>query len=342
MSHPLLRYLRISVTSRCNLACIYCRPGKSRACSFVAERGPCPPSADEGDDLLTAEEIACFVRLAVECGIEKVRVTGGEPLMRPDIVEIVRDLARLPGLADLGMTTNATLLAPLARSLRKAGLRRINIGLSAITPTVYEQITRGGKVEDALAGLHAALDAGLDPVKVNVVLMRGVNEGEIAALAELTRDRSLEVRFVEFMPFQPPASLPKVPHSREPSGGCSDRIVPAAEVLARLRELGDPEPLPGRRGPASAQRFRIRGYQGAIGIIAPHTEPFCQACDRVRLTADGKLRACLIEGGEQDILPLIRAGLDRPTMERLLATSAAMKPDRHAGSFRGQMHRIGG
>jgi cyclic pyranopterin phosphate synthase len=284
----------------------------------------------------------------------------------------------------LGLTTNATLLAPLAKPLREVGLKRINIGLSAVTPAVYERITRGGRIEDALAGLRAALDAGFAPVKLNVVLMRGVNDAEIPALAQLTRDDSLEVRFVEYMPFLPAgrrgtgsASLghegrgacPPIPSGRgqapavrrepvpvlslghEGRGACppiprstetSSFFVSAEEALARLGELGQVEPLPGKRGPASAQRFRIRGYRGTVGIIAPHSEPFCRACNRIRLTADGKLRACLIEGGEQDALPLIRRGLDRTTMQRLLAAAAAMKPTLHAGSFRGEMHRIGG
>jgi len=312
--NPALRYLRISVTSRCNLRCVYCRP----------------TSGAEGADLLSRDEIVRFVRLAVGCGIEKVRVTGGEPLVRGDLVPIVRDLAAIPGLLDLGLTTNATLLAPLARPLREAGLRRVNIGLSALTPTVYRQITRGGEVRDALAGLRAALDAGFEPVKVNVVLMRGVNDGEIAAIAGLTREDPLEVRFVEYMPFGAGADAGH------------HHVVPAAEVLARLRELGELAPLPGQRGPAAARGFRIAGHRGSVGVIAPHSEPFCHACNRVRLTADGRLRACLIEGGERDILPLIRRGLDRPTLERLLAEAAAAKPAAHKGSFRGEMHRIGG
>jgi len=311
---PVPRYLRLSVTSRCNLRCVYCRPA----------------SGAEGADVLSREEIAHFVRLAVACGIEKVRVTGGEPLVRHDIVPIVRDLAAVPGLQDLGLTTNATLLAPLARPLREAGLRRVNIGLSALTPAVYRQVTRGGEVRDALAGLRAALDAGFAPVKVNVVLMRGVNDGEIPAIAGLTREDPVEVRFVEYMPFGAGADAGR------------HYVVPAAEVLSRLRELGELTPLPGTRGPAAARGLRIAGHRGSVGVIAPHSEPFCHACNRLRLTADGRLRACLIEGGERDLLPLIRQGLDRPTLERLLAEAAAAKPAAHKGSFRGEMHRIGG
>ena len=320
MGNSPLRYLRVSVTSRCNLRCIYCRP----ACG------------EEGADVLTREEIVRFVRLAVECGIEKVRLTGGEPLVRADIVEIVSDLAATPGLDDLGLTTNGSLLAPLASRLRAAGLRRINIGLSALAPEVYRSITRGGDVVAVLAGLRAALDAGMHPVKVNVVVMRGLNDAEIPALALLSREWPVEVRFIEYMPFRDNAQPPA---GSQPAGGY---VVPGAEVLERLRGLGEVQPIGSEGRRDAARRYRIAGHKGAIGIIAPHSEPFCHGCSRVRLTADGRLRACLIEGSEQDVLPRLRAGLDRAGMERLLAAAAAAKPALHRGTFRGDMHRIGG
>ncbi len=314
MARPPLTYLRVSVTSRCNLRCVHCRP----ACGV------------EGEDALSKDEIVRFVRVAVGCGIEKVRLTGGEPLLRADVVDMVGELAATPGLRQLGLTTNGCLLPEKGAALREAGLRRINIGLSAVDPVIYDRMTRSAHSRRALGGLQAALDAGFEPVKVNVVVMRGINDGEIAALARLSRDRRIEVRFIEYMPF-----------GAEP--GMRERhFVPAGEVLGRLGELGDVEPLEGDRGPASAARYRIRGYGGSIGIIAPHSEPFCDACNRIRLTADGKLRACLIDGGERDILALLRAGIDPPTMARLLAEAAAAKPARHSGAFRGQMHRIGG
>ncbi len=314
MPRPLLSYLRIAVTSRCNLRCVYCQP----ACGV------------EGTDVLTKGEIVQFVRLAVQCGIEKVRVTGGEPLIRGDIVDIVRELAQLSDLRDLSLTTNGTLLPPLARPLRDAGLRRINIGLSAVNPGVYQRVTCVGRLESALDGLHAALDVGFDPVKLNVVVMRGINDDQIADLARLTRDDPIEVRFIEYMPFLDDAD------DRE------RLLVPAEEVLGRVRELGDVQPMAGERGPASAQRYRIDGYAGVVGIIAPHSAPFCGACNRVRLTAEGRLRACLIDGGERDILPLIRAGLTREAMQQILAETAAVKPKQHTGAFCGQMSRIGG
>ncbi|MFW6162464.1 MAG: GTP 3',8-cyclase MoaA [Planctomycetota bacterium] len=314
MPRPPLSYLRVSVTSRCNLRCLHCQPG----------------CGGEGEDVLTKDEIVRFVRVAVACGIDKVRLTGGEPLVRADIVEMVRQLAGLAGLEHLGLTTNGCLLPEKAQALRRAGLRRVNIGLSALDPDVYDRMTRSARSRRALNGLQAALDAGFRPVKVNVVVLRGVNDREIPALARLSADPRIEVRFIEYMPFGADAVL-------------RDRyLVPAREVLDRLREMGDVEPLPDARGPASAARYRIRGYGGTVGIIAPHSEPFCGACNRIRLTADGKLRACLIDGGERDILPLLRAGIDHATMERLLAEAAARKPAVHSGAFCGQMHRIGG
>jgi cyclic pyranopterin phosphate synthase len=191
-------------------------------------------------------------------------------------------------------------------------------------------VTCLGHGHDPLAGLRAALDAGFHPVKVNVVVMRGINDTQIVPLARLTRDAPIEVRFIEYMPFL------DAPEDR-------DRLlVPAEEILARLRELGELDPVPGDRGPASAERYRLRGHAGTLGLIAPHSAPFCNACNRVRLTADGHLRACLVDGGEHDILPLLRAGLDLDTMRRLLTETAAAKPARHRGAFCGAMHRIGG
>jgi cyclic pyranopterin phosphate synthase len=311
---PSITYLRIAVTARCNLRCVYCQP----ACGA------------EGSDLLTAGEIGNVLRQAVACGIRKVRITGGEPLLRQDMVRIVREAACIPGLDDLSLTTNGTLLPPLAAPLWDAGLRRINIGLSAVNPDVYQQVTTVGSLDDALDGLHTALEVGFQPVKVNVVVMRGINDGQIVHLARLTRDQSIEVRFIEYMPFA---------EEREKR---QELLVPADEVIERIRELGEPEPVPDHRGPASAQRFRIPGYAGVIGVIAPHSAPFCGACNRIRLTAEGRLRACLIDGGELDLLPQIRAGLTREGMRRILDRTAALKPARHSGQFCGQMHRIGG
>lgn len=309
-------YLRISVTSRCNLACVYCRP-----------RGE---EDRQDDDLLSADTIVRFVRYAVESGVTKVRVTGGEPLVRPDIVTIVQSLARVPGLHDLGLTTNGTRLGTLAEPLFGAGLRRINIGISSLRPDVYARVTRGGRLADALAGLQAALDMGFDPVKVNVVVMRGVNDGEIPELARLAERRAVQVRFVEYMPFvDGPAERDRL-------------FVPADEILDRLRALGEFEPVAGRGRGGPARQYQVAGLAGTVGLIMPHSEPFCATCNRIRLTADGKVRACLVDGGEQDAVGVLRNGLDRQSVARLLERAMGMKPQRHTGRFCGKMYQIGG
>lgn len=309
-----LAYLRLAVTARCNLRCLYCRP----------------PDRDHETDVLSSEELVRFAILAARCGLHKVRLTGGEPLLRSDIVEIVRRLSSDEMIADLSLTTNGTMLTRLAPELREAGLRRVNIGLPALDPEVYRRVTRNGRVEDALAGLEAALEVGFSPVKINVVVVRGVNEDQAVPLAGLTRRLPLEVRFIEYMPF-----LEGSEHPRE-------RLVPADEILAALGKLGPLEPLERPRGPATARLYRVAGHRGTIGLITPHTDPFCHSCNRVRLTAQGRLRACLIDGGERDVLGAIRAGLDLPTMERLLRWASEMKPALHSGVFAGCMHRIGG
>ena len=309
-------YLRVSVTARCNLACVYCRPS--------GDQGAAP------DDLLSAATIVDFVRHAVACGVNRVRVTGGEPLVRRDIVAIVEGLARVPGLDDLGLTTNGTRLADLAAALFRAGLRRVNVGISSVRPDVYQRITRGGRLADALAGLDAALDHGLDPVKVNAVIMRGINDDEIADLARLAEHRPIEVRFVEYMPFVD-----------GPDG--HDRLyVPAGEILDRVRTAGDLAAVGGTGHGGPARRYRVAGFAGTIGVITPHSEPFCATCNRIRLTADGKVRACLVDGGEQDAAGVLQNGLDRAAVAQLLDRALAMKPDLHSGRFCGKMYQIGG
>lgn len=309
-----LEYLRLAVTARCNQRCLYCQP----------------PEPSRETDLLTGEELVRFATLASRCGLHKVRLTGGEPLLRSDIVEMVRRLSADEMIADVSLTTNGTMLASLAAELHAAGLRRVNIGLPALDPEVYRRVTRNGRVGDALAGLRAALAVGFSPVKLNVVVLRGVNENQVVPLAGLARQMPLEVRFIEYMPFLEGSEQPR------------ERLVPADEILAALGKLGRLEPLREPRGPASARLYRIAGHRGTIGLITPHTAPFCSACNRVRLTAEGRLRACLIDGGERDVLPAIRAGLDLRTLRRLLRWAAEAKPALHAGAFMGQMHRIGG
>jgi len=306
-------YLRISVTDRCGLRCVYCRPAP----------GPAPLAAHS----LTRRQVVNFVRAAAACGVRKVRLTGGEPLLHEDIVDIVRDLGTVVGIRSLGLTTNGQHLAPLARPLRRAGLGSVNISLPSLRREVYRRIT-GGSLGPTLAGVEAALREGYPQVKLNVVLLRGINDGEVEELARLARRHPVEVRFIECMPFC------EIPGAPEP-------LVPAAEVLGRLRELG---PISAERGDenASATRFSLDGYVGRVALISPMTQPFCSTCDRVRLTASGKLRACLVDGGEVDAGPVLENGCDASALRVLLEKTMRRKPARHHARFSGVMTCIGG
>ncbi len=324
-----IAYLRVSLTDRCDLRCVYCMP---------AGRGRWVPRRD----LLTAAEIERVARVAAAAGVVKVRLTGGEPLLRPDAAEVVARLRSVPGLREIALTTNGTRLAALAGELRRAGLDRINVSLDSLRPDRFSAVTRGGRLADVLAGLAAAVAAGF-PVKLNTVVMRGVNEDEVADLARFGLARGLEVRFIEYMPI-----------------GCGAaewraRFVPAAEVLARLeaafgplapwegcRAAGAgatgrrPEALgeggaedPPRRGPEPARRLRVPGFAAAVGIIASMSEPFCSGCDRLRLTADGRVRSCLLRPGEVNLRPLLRGGAPDEAILAALARAAELKPPWH-------------
>ena len=305
-------YVRISVTDRCNLRCIYCRPAHE-------------PKTN--NNTLPADAVVRFARLAAQCGVRKIRLTGGEPLLHPEILRIVRGVTRVPVIEGVGLTTNGILLKGLAAPLRAAGLSSINVSLPSLKAEVFARVTLGGNLADVLDGVEAALGEGYAPVKLNVVVMRGVNDGEVCNLARLTRDKPLEVRFIEFMPF---CELPGEP------------LVPNDEVLERMRCLGRLRRVSGPAGAATDRVYEVDGFKGRIGFISPMTHPVCRTCNRIRLTADGRLRACLIEGGELDARPVLNNGLDVDGLRELLLRCAAMKPPRHHGSFEGIMTCIGG
>jgi len=307
------RYFRISVTDRCDLACVYCRP-----------RGERPRGRAH---TLTCREVVRFVRTAAACGVEKIRLTGGEPLLHEDILDMVRGLRSVPGIRSLGLTTNGQHLASLARPLREAGLSSVNISLPSLRPDVYRRVT-GGRLREVLAGVGAALREGFAPVKLNVVVLRDVNDGEVEALGRLARGQPVEVRFIECMPFC------EAPDSPVP-------FVSADEILEKLRALGRLRPEPGGAS-ASAIRFSIPGFRGRVALIAPVTRPFCTGCRRLRLTAGGMVRACLVDGGEVDARPILRNGAGVVAMRRLLARAMELKPSRHHARFPGVMTRIGG
>lgn len=281
-----IRYLRLSVTDRCNCRCVYCMP----------ENGV--PMLSHAD-ILSFEEMRDIVAAAASLGVRKVRLTGGEPLVRRGIVDLVGMVAAVPGIDEVDMTTNATLLAPVAASLRGAGLTRLNVSLDTLNAARYKAITRRGTLADALAGLEAAHDAGFANTKINCVLIGGVNDDELRPLAELARDRDLTVRFIELMRMGECAGWPK------------GRFVSADEVLSAVPELVR------AGGQGVSELYHAPGWKGSVGLIRPMTHRFCSSCDRIRVTADGRLKPCLHSAAEvnlrglsgQDLVEAIRAGI---------------------------------
>mgnify|MGYP005840016145 CR=1 FL=1 len=288
--HGRVDYLRLSVTDRCNLRCTYCMPA-----------GGVPPRAH--DEILTYEELIAFTRVAVGCGISKVRVTGGEPLARHGCADFVGMLARTEGVRDIALTTNGVLLPRFADELRRNGLRRVNVSIDSLDPARYARITRGARLAEALAGLDAAFAAGFDPVKLNVLLLEGI-EDELDAFVELTHERPVHVRFIEFMPLDRRLVV-------------EGAMVPAPHVLELLRARHVLTPVDGPYGHGPARYWTVPGARGSIGFIAGVSEHFCESCNRLRLTADGRLRTCLFSGDELPVRELIA----RP--ERLRATLVA-------------------
>ncbi len=304
-----IRYLRVSVTDRCNLRCAYCMPAGRPA--WLPAR-----------HLLSLEEIERVVRCAVRAGVDKVRITGGEPLLRPGLPALIARLRGIGGLRELALSTNGTLLAPRAAELRAAGLDRLNVSLDSLRPETFAALTRGGSVAAVLAGLEAAAAAGF-PIKLNTVVMRGVNDGEVAEIARFGLERGWDVRFIEYMPV---------------GCGAADweaRYVPADETLRRLEEaLGPLAPLDGRAG-APACRYGVPGYEATVAVIAAVSRPFCAGCDRLRLTADGRVRSCLLAPGEVDVRGLLRGGASDDAIVQALAHAAGLKPEWHGITAQG-------
>jgi cyclic pyranopterin phosphate synthase len=274
--------LRISVTDRCNLRCTYCMPEEV---TFL-----------DRAELLTFEEITRFVRIAVPLGINKIRLTGGEPLMRRDLPKLVKMLADIPGIHDIGLTTNGLLLADCAQCLFNAGLQRINISLDTLDPDRFRQVTRRDGLERVLEGIFAAKKAGFQPVKINAVAMRGVTEHEVVPLAKFCREHGFEIRFIEYMPI-----------------GAAEwersKVYFAHEIMETLeREVCALAPATDYDPKAPAMEFEYTDGGGRVGIIASVTRPFCMSCNRIRLTSDGKLRNCLFALEEADVKGLLRGG----------------------------------
>ncbi|MES0371180.1 MAG: GTP 3',8-cyclase MoaA [Mariprofundaceae bacterium] len=308
-----MNYLRISVTDRCNLKCTYCRPGDDSFCPLAHA------------EVLSFEEIVRIVRIAAGLGVNKVRLTGGEPLVRRGITTLIQMLKEIPGIDDLALSTNAVLLGKHAQSLADAGLSRINISLDTIQPERFKTLTGGGKLETALNGIRAAVEAGFSPIKVNAVVMRGVNEDEIADLIDFAAETGVQMRFIEFMPLCDGNSW-------------SESHVPVEEMLSmpgvkeRLVDISS-----ANDGHAAARyiplsdRYADRGLSakgvGEVGFISPMSNRFCDGCNRLRLTADGKIRPCLPADDEIDLRSVLRTGCSDAELEQCLRDAVLMKPE---------------
>jgi cyclic pyranopterin phosphate synthase len=282
--HGRVDYLRLSITDRCNLRCRYCMPADG-------------VEARDHSEILSYEELAAFARVAADVGITKVRITGGEPLVRHGCTDLVGMLARTSGIHDISLTTNGLLLPRFARELAANGLNRVNISLDSLDAERFRRITRGGNLEDTLAGIDAAFSAGFSPVKINTLLLPGVEE-ELDEFVALTREYDVHVRFIEFMP------LDRRIAGDDELGG-EGHLLPAGDVLRRLMQEYVLVGHDGPYGHGPAQYWQVAGARGTIGFIAGVSEHFCETCNRLRLTADGRLRTCLFSGREVNIRPLL-------------------------------------
>jgi cyclic pyranopterin phosphate synthase len=297
-----VEYLRISVTDKCNLRCVYCMPEEGLPWLKRA-------------DLLSYEEIARIVEVMAGLGLRKIRLTGGEPLVRKDLPALVRRLARVPGITDIALSTNAVLLAPLAEPLREAGVQRINVSLDSLRSDRADAIARRpGTLARVLEGLAAAERAGFDPIKINCVVLRGRNDDELEDFAQLTRERPWHVRFIEIMPVG--ANLELSAHE----------YISAYEILERIRGLGELRPIPGPQGNGPATYFHYPGAPGTVGVITPMSHNYCDRCNRMRLTAAGQLRPCLFGEIQTNLRDPLRRG---EPLEPLIRETLRIKPERH-------------
>ncbi len=275
--------LRISVTDRCNIRCFYCMPEDVKF-------GP-------REDLLTFEEIERVARIAASLGVRKIRITGGEPLVRKDLAHLIRKLAVIPGIADLALTTNGVLLADMAAELYEAGLRRINVHLDTLNRERFLQITRRDELDRVLKGIEACRRLGYSPIKINTVAVKNLVEPDIIPLARFGRENNIEIRFIEFMPLDARALWDR------------SRVLLTEDIIAALsREIGPLIPVPDADPRAPATEYRFADGVGAIGFIPTISKPFCLNCNRIRLTSDGKLRYCLFAIEEMDVRELLRSG----------------------------------
>src|SRR5215210_8388321 len=301
-----IRDLRVSVTDKCNFRCFYCLPHGA------------PEETAPKEQLLTYEEIAMAVEVFASLGVEKVRLTGGEPMLRRDIETLVAKLARVPGVQDLALTTNGYNLAERAAGLKAAGLDRVTVSLDSLRRAAFTEMTGVDMLSRVLEGIRAARRVGLAPVKINAVIVRGHNEGEVSDMAAFAREHAVHVRFIEYMPLD------------SGHGWSRERVVSGAEIRQAINERFLLVAKRGERGSETATRYRFAdGAPGEVGIIAPVTEPFCGACSRVRLTADGQIRTCLFSKVEHSLRDRVRSGATRAELADYVKSVVLKKEPRH-------------
>jgi cyclic pyranopterin phosphate synthase len=298
-----IHYLRISLTDKCNMRCVYC----------MTEDMIFRPN----DELMSADEILRLVNIFARLGVDKIRLTGGEPTIHPDLIPIVRGI-RAAGISRISMTTNGLRLAELAGPLKEAGLERVNVSVDTLDPDKFHRITRWGKLDQVLEGIRAAEAYGLTPLKINAVIARHFNDEDVADLAALTLTHPWQVRYIEMMPFG------------DVAGFAESAAVPQAEIMQRIEDrFGALEPIEDARLDGEARLYKLKGALAPIGFISTITNPFCASCTRVRLTADGKLRLCLLRDDEGDLLTPLRNGAGDEQMEKLIRSLVFRKPWGH-------------
>lgn len=307
-----INYLRLSVTDRCNMRCFYCMPKEG-----VVKQ--------EHDSVLSYEELLLIAETAIDLGIEKIRITGGEPLVRAGIVGFLERLSAIPGLHHLALTTNGLLLAKMAADLHTAGVQRLNVSLDSLHARTFSDITRGGDLNKVLAGLDAAEQAGFPPPKINVVIMAGVNDSEILDFAEITRERGNSIRFIEYMPVVK-------------EEGWQRYCISGEEILRRIAAHHPLEPVDKGAFAGPSRDFRIPGARGSIGIITAVSGHFCRECNRIRVTSTGQAKGCLFSDEKTDLVPWLRPP-DREGLAAALQVIVSNKPERHDISQDGYHHK---
>lgn len=311
-----MNYLRISLTDRCNFRCVYCMPASGM-------------QFQPREELLTDEELLRLIRVFAKSGFNKFRLTGGEPTVRPHLIDLVREIKNTPGVKELSMTTNGLLLSRIAYDLKEAGLDRVNISFDTLDAEKFKLMTRGGRLDLVWKGLEAAQDAGLTPIKINSVVLRGHNEHEVNDLAALTIDRPWQMRFLEIMPMEGVGEV------------FDERMVTSDETQQRIEhQFGKLIPVSANPGDPAVV-WKIAGAQGEIGFISPVSQPFCATCNRGRLSADGKLRLCLLREDEVDLRDVMRNGADDQTLQRIVLGGVWRKPWGH-GINEGDVHTVRG